>query len=112
LTGIFTAAQAERGKTAYGQNCATCHGANLVSVVEEAPSLTGFTFGTKFVGKTVGERYEKIRTTMPVGGEGSLPDQTYLDIIAFILSFNGYPAGSTELTPAINLKAITIPKAQ
>jgi hypothetical protein len=35
---------------------------------------------------------------MPAATPGSLPDDLYVEIMAFILQQNGYPAGSTELT--------------
>lgn len=38
---------------------------------------------------------------MPARAPGSLADQDYLDVAAYILSENGYPAGSTALTAAV-----------
>ena len=34
---------------------------------------------------------------MPKGSEGILSAQEYLDIIAYVLHFNGYPAGKQDL---------------
>jgi cytochrome c553 len=107
-SGVFTAAQVERGQTAYAEQCARCHGDDLDAVDPEAPDLTGFSFRRQWVGQTVGARFDKIKATMPAGNAGGLDDQTYLDIIAFILSSNGHPAGTTELTPAVDLAAIQI----
>jgi hypothetical protein len=50
-------------------------------------------------GKTLQERFEKIRDTMPMGSENTLGDKTYMDILAFILQFNGFPPGNQELVP-------------
>jgi hypothetical protein len=36
---------------------------------------------------------------MPYGNALSLDDQTYIDIVAFILSFNGIPSGTQKLEP-------------
>jgi hypothetical protein len=36
---------------------------------------------------------------MPLGNGNSLGDKTYMDILAFILQFNGVPAGNQELMP-------------
>lgn len=106
--GVFQAAQAERGQASYAAACAACHGPDLVSTDPEAPALTDFSFTLQWVGKTIGERFERIRTTMPLGAGGNLSDQEYLDILAFVLSFNGYPAGAAELTPMSDLEvAIT-----
>jgi hypothetical protein len=48
---------------------------------------------------------------MPFNAPGSLSDSVYLDVLAFVLRENGYPAGNEELKadPAI-LKQIVIPK--
>ncbi|MCW5714677.1 MAG: c-type cytochrome [Bauldia sp.] len=107
-TGVFTAIQAERGSTAYGQSCAGCHGVDLVATDPEAPGLAGFSFNIQWVGHTLAERFDRISTTMPIGAAGSLSEQVYLDIIAYILSFNGYPVGDTEMTPETDLAEIAI----
>ncbi len=106
--GVFSAAQAERGAAAYKDSCASCHGPDLVSEDEEAPSLTGFAFNLKWIDKTVAERFAKIRDSMPAGRPGTLADQVYLDAIAHILAVNGYPAGEAELTPETDLAAIVV----
>jgi hypothetical protein len=49
--------------------------------------------------KPLAEKFEKVKATMPPGKGGSLADQEYLDIVAFILNFNGYPTGDGELIP-------------
>ena len=36
---------------------------------------------------------------MPLGNPGILSDQEYLDIISYILKFNGYPTGGREVEP-------------
>jgi hypothetical protein len=40
-----------------------------------------------------------MKATMPRGNPGGLPDQTYADIISYILQSNEMPAGSDELKP-------------
>jgi quinoprotein glucose dehydrogenase len=100
--GVFSKAQAERGKNAYQASCATCHGDDLVAVDPEAPSLTGPRFKAEWIGKTIGERFQLARDTMPSNDPGSLDDKTYVDIMAFILDFNGYPAGARELEPDVD----------
>jgi hypothetical protein len=40
-----------------------------------------------------------IKATMPRGNAGKLPDQTYVDIISYLLQNNEMPAGSDELKP-------------
>src|SRR5687768_17399391 len=84
-SGVFTAAQAKRGDDAYQASCSGCHGSNLRATDAEAVDLTGPAFRAKWNGKTLGEHFETIRDTMPVGNANSLGDKTYMDILAFIL---------------------------
>jgi cytochrome c553 len=100
-SGVFTAAQAKSGEAAFQAKCATCHGADLHSTEPEAPDLTEAAFRFGWQGKTIANRYETIRSSMPYGNAGSLDDQTYIDIVAYILAFNGIPSGSQKLEPDV-----------
>ncbi|HEY4406752.1 MAG TPA: cytochrome c [Xanthobacteraceae bacterium] len=100
-SGVFTAEQAKNGESAFQARCATCHGADLHSTEPEAPDLTEGAFKFGWNGKTVANRYEQIRSTMPYGNAGSLDDQTYIDIVAYILAFNGIPSGKQKLEPDV-----------
>jgi mono/diheme cytochrome c family protein len=97
-SGVFTAEQAKRGEELYQARCADCHGEKLVSA-SDAPTLAAPAFKFAWHQKTIAERFEVIRTTMPPGGSGTLSDQEYLDIVAYILQFNAYPSGNQELKP-------------
>ena len=105
LDGVFSEAQAKRGEDAYQGSCAQCHGNDLISVDSETPSLTGPRFKAQWVGKTLAERFELIRTTMPSTNPGNLDDQTNIDILAFILKFNDYPAGKRDLAVDLQILA-------
>jgi mono/diheme cytochrome c family protein len=94
---VYSDAQAKRGEDAYMGSCAQCHGDNLITVDAETPSLTGPRFKSEWTGKTLSERFELIKTTMPATNPGNLSDQANIDILAFILKFNGYPAGKEDL---------------
>ena len=108
-TGVFTEEQAKRGEAAYQRVCASCHGTDLHSTEAEAPDLTEGAFKFGWQGKTIAERFELIRTTMPPNKARSLDDQAYLDIVTYILRFNNVPAGSQALQPDISmLKQIVI----
>jgi hypothetical protein len=76
----------------------------------EAPPIAGDEFLKKWNGHTVKELFEKT-STMPVGSPGALRPQEYADLVALILEFNKFPAGSQELpaTPD-QLGQITIGK--
>ena len=98
-SGVFTAAQAQRGNDAYQASCSACHGNDLRATNGEAVDLTGPAFRAKWTGKTLEERFETIRDTMPLGNPNTLGDKTYMDILSFILQFNDFPPGNQELVP-------------
>ncbi len=96
-SGVFTAVQAQRGKDDYTAYCAACHGIQLTSANDDVPGLWGVPFAYSWHGKTVAERFERISTTMPYNDPNTLKSQQYIDILAYILQFNGYPAGNNDL---------------
>ena len=109
-SGVFTPAQAMRGEEAYQASCASCHGGDLHATDAEVPDLTGPAWRAKWNGKTLGERFDTIRSTMPLGSGNSLGDKTYLDILAFILRFNEFPPGTQELGPETAKTIVFAPK--
>src|SRR5262245_5767531 len=94
--GVYTDAQAERGRTAYQQACVACHRDDLRGD-NTAPSLVGESFTFLWGDMEVGELSARIQKLMPPERPGSLPAETYSDIIAFILQKNAFPAGMSEL---------------
>jgi S-disulfanyl-L-cysteine oxidoreductase SoxD len=111
-SGVFTVEQAKSGERVFQAQCAPCHGADLHSVCPEAPDLTDRAFAYGWKDKTIAYRFQQIRSQMPPGAARSLDDQTYPDIIAYILQFNGIPAGSEKLVPDVDTLeriVITIP---
>ena len=96
-------------KAAYNTNCVTCHGSELRSTDREIPHLSDKSFKFGWIGKTIAEKYELVRNTMPPKEEHSLGDQVYLDIVTYVLKFNKVPVGDRELKPDLEiLKQITI----
>jgi mono/diheme cytochrome c family protein len=94
--GVFTAAQAERGRAALLQNgCNGCHGAELQG--DRGPSLKGDRFIAAWENGSVNRLFGKIRDTMPPLNAEQVPANTKLDMIAHLLQANGFPAGSAEL---------------
>ncbi len=63
-----------------------------------APPLTGGEFMSNWNGLTVGDLFDRIRTTMPADRPGRLNREKNADILAHILSMNQFPAGSMELS--------------
>jgi len=94
--GVYTQDQAKRGETAYRESCARCHGNDLMSGDAVRP-LAGTEFLSTWNAKTLGDLYDRIRTTMPADKPGTLNRQQISDIVAYILSTNKFPAGKTEV---------------
>ena len=108
--GVFTEAQDRRGAAIYSRECSTCHGEKLKGG-EGAPALTGSEFSATWNGQAVADLFDRIRQTMPAPPEqpGTLNPQQNADVVAHILSVNGFPAGTTELPADIEpLKRIRI----
>jgi mono/diheme cytochrome c family protein len=96
--GVYTDAQAERGKRSYLMACASCHQEGLQGA-DLAPPLKGDDFLLPWSSQTVNDLYQKVATTMPADSPGSLRSQVNADIVAYVLQVNKFPAGSEELKP-------------
>ena len=94
--GVYSPEQLTRGKKAFNSQCARCHGENLLGG-EEAPMLVEADFLNKWKGKSVGSLIDQTRKTMPSDGPGKLTRQQCIDITAYLLSANGFPAGKSDL---------------
>ena len=109
---VFTDEQATRGEDAYQQECAQCHLDDLLGD-GIAPSLFGAPFSFRWSELSVADMLVASRTTMPQGAPASLSPQAYVDIVAYMLKVNDYPAGDVELpTVEAELEAIIIADSQ
>jgi mono/diheme cytochrome c family protein len=110
--GVYTEEQAKRGELVYAENCANCHGEHMEGA-DMSPSLVGATFSSNWNTLTVGDYYDRVRTTMPMDRPGTISPQQIADVIAYILKSNQYPVGKTELPNlVVPLKTIKIEPAQ
>jgi quinoprotein glucose dehydrogenase len=98
--GVYTEAQAARGRAQFAEHCAECHGAELQGAQSKA--LSGERFWTDFKETPLAYLLRQISTNMPFSEDGSLAGtlapSSYADIVAHILQRNGFPAGPQELT--------------
>ena len=90
LVAFYTEEQARRGQRAFRQVCSDCH---------YTSEFKGPVFTDVWARRTARDLYRELRRTMPDDNPGGLPRQTYVDVMAYILELNGYPAGSDELPP-------------
>ena len=86
--GVYTAAQAARGKSTFEAKCSGCH---------ETSQFSGNDFQKEWDGKALKEIWDIASGTMPEDNPGSLKQEEYGDILAYFLSLNQYPVGEKEL---------------
>lgn len=91
--GIYTTAQAERGKAVFDEHCLHCHTSRFEKqgIIERwrEEKLSGLV--------------DFISVRMPRDSPGTRTPSEYLDLAAYILSNNEIPAGAQELTAAAAL---------
>lgn len=102
--GVFTDDQAARGQSAYSGACSFCHGRRLNGAPDDpdmrsSPPLARARFLREWEGRSLATLYEYTRLTMPEDNPNSLAEEEYVDIIAYLLSASGMPAGDDELAP-------------
>lgn len=104
--GVYTEEQAKRGEPLYSEQCASCHGPEMMGG-EMAPPLATGDFISGWDGLTIGDLFERMKISMPQNAPGSLSGQQNADILAFMLKANKFPTGTTELSnQAMILKTI------
>jgi quinoprotein glucose dehydrogenase len=100
--GVYTEEQAKRGRAEYSEHCLECHLRDLTGDVENRP-LTGGEFFSNWDGTTMLTLFDRIRVTMPGDKPGTMNRQQIADILAFVMQFNGLPAGKAELSTKAEL---------
>lgn len=100
LAGVFSEAQATRGEAVYKATCIECH---------VPTDYQGEAFKSKFVGGTVFDMWDLIRSSMPQNNPGSLPDDQYTDVVAYLFKLNDLPSGAKDMpSQKDSLKAIKV----
>jgi mono/diheme cytochrome c family protein len=102
--GVFTEPQASRGEAVYTGACGFCHGRRLDGAADDpdmrsAPPLARARFLRIWEGRSLATLFEYTRATMPEDNPSSLTEQEYVDVIAYMLTVGGMPAGDEELRP-------------
>jgi mono/diheme cytochrome c family protein len=104
--GVYTSAQAARGKTIYDMQCRACHGATLGGGL--APPLSGAAFLAVWGRSSVADLVDKIHHTMPQNNPGTLSREQATDIVAHVLNTNGFRTGTAELKADDSVKQIAL----
>ena len=99
--GVFTQMQVDAGKPVYDNSCKTCHDMRFYRDALKS-----------WDGQPVLWMWEAILGTMPADNPGQLMLDEYTDVVAYILSENGFPVGEEALDPDINMGDILIVSPQ
>lgn len=89
MAGVYTADQATKGREVFAGNCSGCH---------TLGSHSGAAFSTRWLGRSLAEFYNYVSQLMPKSGPGTLTEDEYVWVTAYVLKLNNMPAGTTELT--------------
>jgi quinoprotein glucose dehydrogenase len=96
-SGVYSESQATAGEPLYAAHCAKCHGSDLGGI-EQTPALAGATFGQRWQGASLDKLFARVES-MPPTQPKSLTTTQYVDILAFLLKANDFPAGPAPLAP-------------
>jgi alcohol dehydrogenase (cytochrome c) len=95
--GVFTEDQVSSGKIVYDAQCKTCHNMRFYRDTLRSWNNQPLLY-----------LWESIMGTMPADNPGSLMFEEYTDVIAYILSENGFPSGDLKLDPDNGMDSIGI----
>ena len=95
--GVYSAEQVARGKKSYASQCADCHGEELEGDGKKSPALKGADFMKTWRSKSVHRLIDTTWRTMPPEEPRTLSRELCTDVVVYILSENGYPAGKADL---------------
>ena len=87
-SGVYTQAQADRGKKVFEAKCTACH---------DTARFTGDQFLDAWAGKPLKDVFDIASGTMPEDNPGSLKQEEYADIMAYFLHLNGFATGDADL---------------
>lgn len=86
--GVYTRRQADEGRDLFALACQNCH----------APTQhAGNDFRNKWFGRSLGELFIYLRAEMPKTDPGTMTDEEYTALIAYLLRINRMPTGQNPL---------------
>jgi mono/diheme cytochrome c family protein len=99
LSGVYTLEEATAGKDIYSSVCSSCH---LTTNPHNGPE-----FRKKWAGKSLSDLFNYMRAAMPKNDPGSLADEDYGIVLAYMLRLNKMPPGKAYLsTDTLELRKI------
>jgi polar amino acid transport system substrate-binding protein len=109
--GLYTKAQADGAKKQFDKICADCHPFTVAAKKKPKDLPLGEEpFFEQWTGRPLTELVTLIALTMPNDGSAVVTEEEAVDLVAYILQQNGYPAGSKPLTKASASAVLARPK--
>jgi mono/diheme cytochrome c family protein len=108
----YSTDQAQQGQAVFGQRCVSCHGDDMTGGVGGGPPLTGDYFFGLWGEQSLSSVYSFIKSTMPEDNPGSLSNTQVTQVLAYILQFNGFPAGNADMAIGAEQVQGTLPASQ
>lgn len=109
--GVYAKAQAEGAKAQFDKLCAECHAFTVAAKKKPKDLPLGDEpFFESWSGRPLSEMISIIALTMPNDGSAVVTDQEAIDLVAYILQQNGFPAGSKPLSKDTASAVIERPK--
>jgi len=96
LAGAYTEEQALRGRELYYAHCLQCHGETMAGA-DKSPPLVGPQFVSTWNGAPLAALVARI-ATMPPEKPASLLQEQRVEILTYVLWYNGLPLGSAPLS--------------
>jgi alcohol dehydrogenase (cytochrome c) len=100
---------AANGRSVYIEHCASCHGQDLEGI--SAPPLGGVSFQVRWAGREAELLFHEIADKMPPTSAGSLSQQQYRDVLAYVLARNSYRVNGKTIAADAAAQAPAPPKA-
>ena len=86
--GVFSSQQVKSGKRLYKKYCKSCHEGDYFGPVLLA-----------WQGEQLASFFDVMTSAMPENDPGSLEQEQYTDLLAYILKISGYPQDNRALNP-------------
>jgi len=105
---VYSEEQAAKGKVEYETHCEVCHQKDLTGRASggEGAELVGNTFSRKWEFQNLNQLFSEIKKRMPRDNPGTLSDEAYLTVVAYMLQVNKFPAGEPLVLDAALLGGI------
>jgi mono/diheme cytochrome c family protein len=109
--GIYTKAQADGASKQFAKICADCHPFTVAAKKKPKDLPLGDEpFFEQWTGRPLTELVTLIALTMPNDGSAVVTEAEAVDLVAYILQQNGFPAGSKPLTKEAAAAVLARPK--